>query len=102
MGAAAARFVHIDKVRATADALVAAGETDEAIEYLLHQLLSTEIDRRRLLRKHPRADQRAREPESARVALSAPRRRADPATRGPGRSGGRPSGRRRRGRAPGR
>jgi transposase len=49
---APARFVDIDKVRATANAMVAAGNMAEAIEYLLHQLMNTELDRRRLLRKH--------------------------------------------------
>lgn len=52
MGATAARFVDLEKVRATADGLMAAGKTAEAIEYLLHQLMSSELDRRRLLRKH--------------------------------------------------
>jgi transposase len=48
----AARFLDLDKVRATTRALVDAGKIAELVDYLLGQLTSNELDRRRLLRKH--------------------------------------------------
>jgi hypothetical protein len=48
----AARFLDLDKVRATTHTLVEAGKIRELADFLLGQLMTNELDRRRLLRKH--------------------------------------------------
>ncbi len=51
-GAATARRLDIDEVRARGRRLVEEGKIDEAFEYVMSLLAHTELDRQRLLRKH--------------------------------------------------